>query len=72
MAGVIVAIIALFLSGVVAGVIVVVALAVRREDRRFSLIGEAPDRMSRSARRLTGVGCRNLDADLFRTHQLAN
>ena len=30
--------VALFLSGVVTGVIVVVALAIRREDRRYSLV----------------------------------
>jgi hypothetical protein len=56
MAGFVVAIIALFLGGVVTGAIVVVALAVRREDRQYSLIGEAPDRLSRGARRLNGVG----------------
>jgi hypothetical protein len=58
--------IALFLGGVVTGVIVVVALAVRREDRRYSiLLGEAPDRLSKSARMLNGVGRRDLDAELL-------
>ena len=65
MAGVATVTVALFLSGVVTGVIVVVALAIRREDRRYSLVREAPDRMSRSARRLTGVGRRGLDAEFF-------
>lgn len=62
MAGVVVAVtVALFLSGrVVTGVIVVVALAVRREDRRYTLAREAPDRMSRSARKLNGVGPQGL------------
>jgi hypothetical protein len=55
--------IALFLGGVVTGVIVVVALAVRREDRRYSLVGEAPDRLSKSARMLNGVGRRDVDTD---------
>lgn len=50
MAGVATVTVALFLTGVVTGVIVVVALAIRREDRRYSLVREAPDRMSRSAR----------------------
>ena len=40
----------------------VVALAARREDRRFTLAREAPDRMSR---RLNGVGRRGLDAEFF-------
>ena len=66
MAGIVATVtVALFLSGVVTGVIVVVALAIRREDRRYSLVREAPDRMSRSARRLTGVGRRGLDAEFF-------
>ena len=65
MTGVATVTVALFLSGVVTGVIVVVALAIRREDRRYSLVREAPDRMSRSARRLTGVGRRGLDAEFF-------
>jgi len=38
-----------------------VACAVRREDRRFTLLrGDAPDRLSRGARRLNGVGRRGL------------
>ena len=46
MAGVIAAVsIAFFLGGVVIGVIAVVALAVRREERRFSLVSDAPDRL---------------------------
>ena len=66
MAGVVIAIaVALFLGGVVTGVIVVIALAIRREDRRYTLIREAPDRISRSVRRLTGVGRRGLDAEFF-------
>jgi hypothetical protein len=60
MAGFVVLVIALFLAGVVTGAIVLVAFAVRREDRQYSLIGEAPDRLSRGARRLNGVGLRGL------------
>ncbi len=67
MAGVVIAVtIALFLGGVVTGVIVVVALAVRREDRAYTLVAEAPNRMSRSARWLNGVGRRDLDAEFLR------
>ena len=66
MAGVVVAVtIALFLAGVVVGVIAVVAVAVRREDRACSLVTDAPNRMSKSARKLNGLGCRDLDAELL-------
>jgi hypothetical protein len=57
---------AVFLGAVVLGVIAAVAIAVRREDRRYTLAGEAPDRLSRNARRLTGVGRRGLDAEFLR------
>ena len=67
MAGGVVAIaIAVFLSGIVMGVIAVIAIAVRREDRRYTLAVEAPDRLSRNARRLTGVRRRDLDAEFLR------
>jgi hypothetical protein len=67
MDGVVVAVaIALFLGGVVAGVIAVVAVAVHREDRRYTLAREAPDRLSRSTRRLNGVGCKDLDNEFLR------
>jgi hypothetical protein len=66
MAGVVVTIaIAVFLGGVMVGVLAVVAIAVRREDRRYTLADEAPDRLSRNTRRLTGVGRRGLDAEFF-------
>lgn len=66
MSGVVVAVtVALFLAGVVTGVIAAVALAIRREDRRYSLAGEAPGLIARSTRRLTGVGCRGIDAEFF-------
>jgi hypothetical protein len=67
MAGGVVAIaIAVFLSGIVIGVIAVIAIAVRREDRRYTLAVEAPDRLSRNARRLTGVRRQDLDAEFLR------
>lgn len=47
-----------FIGGIVIGVVVVVSVASRREDRRLSLTGEAPDAMCRGARRLTGVWTR--------------
>lgn len=48
------------------GVIAVVAIAVRREDRRCTLAGDAPGRLSRNTRRLTGLGRRDLDAEFLR------
>jgi hypothetical protein len=74
MAGVVVAVtIALFLGGVVVGVIAVVAVAVRREDRAYTLVGDAPNLMSQSARRLTGLGRRDLDPEFFRrSHELVH
>ena len=58
MAGVVVAAIAVFLSGVLIGAIVAVAVAVRREDR--ALTGMEPDLLDRCARRLIGLGRRDL------------
>jgi hypothetical protein len=67
MGGVVVAVaVAVFLGGVVMGVIAVIAIAVRREDRRYTLAVEAPDRMSRNTRRLTGVRRRDLDTEFLR------
>jgi hypothetical protein len=34
-------------------------------DWRYTLVCEMPDRISRSARRLTGIGGRDLDAQFF-------
>jgi hypothetical protein len=73
MAGVVVAVtIALFLGGVVVGVMAVVALAVHREDRAYTLLGDAPSRMSKSARRLNGLGRRDLDAEFPQVSELVH
>ena len=67
MAGVVVVTaVSVFLGGLVMVVITAIAIAVRREDRRYTLAGEAPDRLSRSTRRLTGVGRRDLDPEFLR------
>ncbi len=44
-----------FISGVAIGVVVIVSIASRREDRMFSLTGKAPDAVCRGARRVTGL-----------------
>jgi hypothetical protein len=74
MAGAIVAVaIAVFLGGIVVGVIGMVAVAVRREDRRNSLASAAPDRMSQNTRLLTGMRRRDLDAEFLRpTNELVH
>jgi len=48
----------LFASGVLAGIIGVVAVAIRREDRNLTMTGEAPGTVTRAARRLTGLHVR--------------
>lgn len=55
-----------FLTGIMAGVYIVMAVCIRREDRRYSLAGDAPDRLSRSTRRLNGLARRDLDAEFLR------
>jgi len=67
MAGVVVPLaIALFLSGVTIGVYVVIAIAVRREDRANTLVSDASGWLSSSGRRLNGVGRRDLDPEFLR------
>jgi hypothetical protein len=67
MAGVVIAVAAaVFLGGIAVGVIAVVAVAVRREDRRYTLASEAPGLLARSTRRLTGVSRRDLDTEFLR------
>ena len=52
-------ILAIFLGGVVFGVLVIVSAAIKREDRGGSLTGTAPNAAARGARVLTGVGNRD-------------
>jgi hypothetical protein len=58
----------LFLAGVVIGVFAAVAVAVRREDRSYPLIGEAPGRLTKYARYLNGLVRPDLDGELFPRH----
>lgn len=66
MTSVVIAAAAVFVFGIVLGVIAVVAVAVRREDRRYTLTVDAPDRLSRNTRRLTGLARRDLNAEFLR------
>ena len=65
-AAVAVAVLIFFVTGIIVAVIVLAAWAIRREDRRFTLTGRAPDRLSSGVRRLMGVGLRDVDAELER------
>jgi hypothetical protein len=49
-------ILAVFLGGVTLGVIAMVAIAVKREDRLYSLSGAAPGAAARGARWITRFG----------------
>jgi hypothetical protein len=51
-------ILGVFVLGIVIGIVLVVSFASRREDRRFSLWGKAPDPACQGARRLLGVWVR--------------
>ena len=44
-----------FITGMITGVIFLVSLASRREDRRARLSREAPDRVTQAGRLLTGL-----------------
>jgi hypothetical protein len=56
-----IAAVALFLAGVAVGILVVVAREIRREDRLYSLIEEAPTLMSKGTRKLNGFGRRDME-----------
>jgi hypothetical protein len=49
-------ILSVFLGGVTLGILAMVAVAVRREDRLYSLSGAAPGAAARGARFLTRFG----------------
>jgi hypothetical protein len=56
-----------FIAGAMGGVILIVSFASLREDRRYSLTGDAPDSACAGARRLTGArvrGDRFVSSDL--------
>ena len=48
----------LFAAGVAAGIIGVVCVAVRREDKNLTLTSQAADHVTRAGRWLNGVGVR--------------
>jgi hypothetical protein len=49
-----------FGTGMIVGVVAMIVMAVRREDRRYTLTGHAPDVAARGVRRLAGVGLRDI------------
>ena len=50
--------IGLFITGAATGIIGVVCLAIRREDKNLTLTGEAPDKVTKAGRWLNGVHVR--------------
>jgi hypothetical protein len=49
----------LFLAGVTGGALVILSMAIKREDRGSSLKRSAPDTVTRGTRVLTGLGSRD-------------
>ena len=49
-----------FGTGVLVGIIAMVALAIRREDKLGTLTRQPPDVLARGARRLNGLGLRDV------------
>jgi hypothetical protein len=63
--------IALVAAGAVIGILAVVALGIRRDDRRGGFPVRTHSRMARGARRVTGVGTRSPElADASRRHDI--
>jgi hypothetical protein len=64
--------IALVGAGAVLGILAVVALGIRRDDRRGGFPARTHSRMARGARRVTGVGTRSpeLAADASRQQDI--
>ena len=52
--------IGLFASGAIAGIVGVVSVAIRREERKITLTSQAPDNVTRAGRLLNGVYVRAL------------
>ena len=50
-----IAAVSLFAAGAIAGILGLVSLAIRREDRSLTLTGEATDTVTRAGRWLNGV-----------------
>jgi hypothetical protein len=62
------AIVVVFTTGVITGIIVLVSVASHREDRREKLSREAPDAWSLAGRFLTGLYVRRPGDDLRPRH----
>lgn len=55
----VIVLLAVFLGGVVLGLLVIVSVSIKREERRFTLTHQPPDAAARGTRLLTGVGRRD-------------
>ena len=63
---VVVAIVIIFIFGMIAGVVILVSVASHREDRRLRLSREAPDRTTLAGRYLTSLYVRQPGDDTAR------
>jgi len=61
-----VAALAAFVLGAIMTVLVVASWAIRREDKKLTLTGRAPNRLFSGVRRVMGVGQRDVDGELAR------
>jgi hypothetical protein len=61
-----VSVLAVFVSGGIVAVMVLAAVAIRREDRGLTLTTQASNWLFRGVRRLMGVGLRNVDPEFVR------
>lgn len=59
-AGLAIIMLAVFLGGAMLGIVGMVSVAVRREERQLSLFSAAPGAAASGARRLTGLGGRGI------------
>jgi hypothetical protein len=59
--------ICLFTAHALAGIIGLVAVAIRREDRNLTLTSQAPDNVTRAGRWLTGLHVRTHSGDREKT-----
>ena len=62
---VVVAIVIIFIFGMIAGIVILVSLASHREDKRMRLSREAPDRTTLAGRYLTSLYVRRPETTLL-------
>ncbi len=59
---------ALLGAGMVIGILVMVCLGIKRDDRPGGFPADAHDRMARATRKITGAGARSMELAASRRH----